>query len=266
MRLHPVFALCLGGALLASAGPSRAATFEIDAKSTLTFAPSVVTINAGDSVTFKNTGGFHNVVADDGSFRCAAGCDGEGGSGAPSQSAWSFTRTFNSPGTFGFHCEVHGVPGSGMHGTITVNDVAAPPPPAQNIVGGLSGNWFDPTPNQAGHGFQLEILPNNGMLAIWFVFNPNGTQQNWIYSQGTYDSNSNTVTLPAFLEQGGAFPPNFDGSKISAPAWGSLQFTFSDCNSGTVAWKSNTASAAAGYGDVSFPIQRVTSLAGTTCP
>jgi len=104
------------------------------------------------------------------------------------------------------------------------------------------------------------------MLAIWFVFNPAGTAQNWIYSQGTYNPASSTTTLQAFLEQGGAFPPNFDGSKITVPEWGSLQFTFTDCSHGTVAWKSNTASAAAGYADVTFPIQRLTSVAGTTCP
>ena len=41
---------------------------------------------------------------------------------------------------------------------------------------------------------------------------------------------------------------------------------FTDCNNGTVAWKSNATSAAAGYADTTFPIQRLTSLAGTTCP
>jgi hypothetical protein len=134
-----------------------------------------------------------------------------------------------------------------------------------SIAGGFSGNWYDPTPNQAGHGFQIEVLPNNGLLAIWFVFNPAGTAQNWIYLQGSYDTNANTATLPAFLEQGGRFPPHFDSSKITALAWGSLTFTFSDCNNGTATWKSNAASAAAGYGDISFPIQRLTSIAGTTC-
>jgi Right handed beta helix region len=140
----------------------------------------------------------------------------------------------------------------------------APMPPAIN--GGISGNWYNPTPGQGGHGFQIEVLPDNGMLAIWFVFNPAGTAQNWIYSQGSYDPNGSSATLPAFLEQGGAFPPNFDGSKVTAPAWGSLQFTFGDCDHGTVAWKSNAASAAAGYADTTFPITRVTRIAGTTCP
>src|SRR5262245_26925641 len=48
------------------------------------FWPSTLTINVGDRVYFYQYAdtfftGPHNVVADDGSFRCARGCDGEGG-------------------------------------------------------------------------------------------------------------------------------------------------------------------------------------------
>jgi plastocyanin len=53
----------------------------------LIFSPRNLTINVGDSVTWQSAGGglhAHNVVANNGSFRCAAGCDGEGGSGTPS--------------------------------------------------------------------------------------------------------------------------------------------------------------------------------------
>ena len=134
-----------------------------------------------------------------------------------------------------------------------------------SISAGFSGNWSDPSPSQGGHGLQIEVLPNNGILAIWFVFNPAGTAQNWIYAQGRYDPASNAVTLAAFLEQGGAFPPRFDANNVTATPWGSLTFTFSDCNNGSVTWTSNATSAAAGYHNVNFPIRRLTSLAGVTC-
>ena len=54
----------------------------------------------------------HNVLADDGSFRCAMGCDEEGGNGAPSASFWYFTRTFNTPGIVRFHDQVTGAAGA----------------------------------------------------------------------------------------------------------------------------------------------------------
>jgi len=143
---------------------------------------------------------------------------------------------------------------------------SASPGAGPRIGAGFSGNWYDPTPGQDGHGFQVEVLPDNGMLAIWFVFNPAGTGQSWIYTQGSYDPLSSSVTLPAFLETGGRFPPNFNSSTLTRTPWGLLTLTFADCSNGTAAWASNPASAAAGYGDVSFPIRRVTSLAGTSCP
>ena len=253
---------------LAAASPASAAnqTVTILGGANMAFSPATVTINKGESVTFTYAGGQlqHNVVADNGSFSCARGCSDTGGDDSPTSAAFTFTRTFNAAGTFGYYCAVHGGPSGGMRGTIVVNDVATPQ--GQPIVGGISGNWFNPTANQGGHGFQFEVLPGNGMLAIWFVFNPAGTAQNWIYSQGTYDPSSNDTTLPAFLEQGGAFPPNFDASKLTAPPWGSLEFKFSDCNNGTVEYQPNAAALAAGYGQTTFPIQRLTSISGTTCP
>jgi plastocyanin len=98
------------------------------------FVPQFITIQAGDSVTFLNRGGNHNVVADDGSFRCAHGCDddGKGGNGNATSTLWIVTLSFPTPGTIGYFCEPHGAPGSGMYGTIEV--VAPPPPPPVDPV------------------------------------------------------------------------------------------------------------------------------------
>jgi len=94
------------------------------------FHPDTLTINAGDSVTFIvgddiMPTGTHNVVADDGSFRCAKGCDGEGGDGTPDIN-WRFTRTFASPGIVKYHDEV-----SHASGTIVVQGAPASPPTFQ---------------------------------------------------------------------------------------------------------------------------------------
>jgi plastocyanin len=96
------------------------------------FSPQFMTIQAGDTVTFLNLGGNHNAVADDGSFRCAHGCDGDGkgGNGNASSDLWIATITLNEPGTVGYFCEPHGSPGAGMFGTIQVLAPAAPATPA----------------------------------------------------------------------------------------------------------------------------------------
>jgi plastocyanin len=96
----------------------------------LVYTPSTLTINAGDTVTFTNAGGFHNVVSDAGAvttFRCANGCDGDGagGNGNLSSAAWTATVTFPTAGSAPFHCQQH--QGAGMVGTITVMPASGSP-------------------------------------------------------------------------------------------------------------------------------------------
>ncbi|HXU29526.1 MAG TPA: Calx-beta domain-containing protein [Thermoanaerobaculia bacterium] len=109
------------GLLLGMPGWAGAETFTVRSLPNDTFVPSNVTIQVGDSVRFVNEGnGFHNVIEDGGAFRCAEGCDGQGGDGDPSAADWSFTLTFPTAGTIGYYCDVHGSPGVGMIGKIQV--------------------------------------------------------------------------------------------------------------------------------------------------
>src|SRR4051794_32692249 len=76
------------------------------------FTPPNVTVDVGDSVTWNNQGGFHNVAFDDGSFIQPD---------PPSFENWSVSRTFSAPGTYGYYCQIHGRPnGIGMSGSVTV--------------------------------------------------------------------------------------------------------------------------------------------------
>ena len=108
------------------------------------FTPQTVTVNVGDTVTFVNKGGSHNVVADDNSFRCARGCDGTpNGSGNISNANWVSNVVMTKTGNIGYFCEAHGQPGAGMFGTIKVNGVSPPPPPpppGADTIPTLSGN------------------------------------------------------------------------------------------------------------------------------
>jgi plastocyanin len=221
----------------------------------LKFNPSNIEVNVGDTVTFINEGGFHNVVADDGSFRCALGCDGDGqgGSGAPSNDDWTAQVRFTRAGTFGFHCENHAA--MGMTGTVVVRESTT-----AALGAGFSGAWYNAS--QSGHGFLVQVLPNNVMLVVWFVYSPDGSRQNWILAQGAYDPTSRTVTLPAYLYENGRFPPNFDAASVTSTSWGTLTLSFADCSNGTASW----APTLAGYSSGSMAIVRLASIAGTTCP
>lgn len=66
------------------------------------------TINAGDTVRWTWFGNFHSVTADDGSYDSGVHNTG-----------FVFSHTFDSSGTYGYHCIINGAPGMGMFGTIT---------------------------------------------------------------------------------------------------------------------------------------------------
>lgn len=77
------------------------------------FDPSSVEIDPGGAVEWQNMGGFHNVVADDGSFT----------NGPPSDAWTSFSHTFTAPGIYAYHCAQHGAAGGvGMAGVVVVRD------------------------------------------------------------------------------------------------------------------------------------------------
>jgi plastocyanin len=126
---------CAGLLLGASAGAAHAqdpAKNVIMAVPGNRFMPPVLTIKAGESVTWTNAGGFHNVRADDESFRCSNGCDKTGGDGAPSTNNWTFTLTFDQPGMVPFFCETHGAAGgNGMSGMVIVQPAT---PTSEDVV------------------------------------------------------------------------------------------------------------------------------------
>ncbi len=74
------------------------------------FVPATVTINLGEMVTWTRVEGFHNIVADDGSWGNEPGGD------------WvTFSHTFETAGTFEYYCEIHSSPdGDSMNGTVVV--------------------------------------------------------------------------------------------------------------------------------------------------
>lgn len=73
------------------------------------FGPKTVRIKKGESVTWSAKEGAHTVKADNGSFQSGTLTAGK-----------SFTYTFNTPGTYSYHCTFHGSPGHDMAGKVIV--------------------------------------------------------------------------------------------------------------------------------------------------
>jgi N-acetylneuraminic acid mutarotase len=130
--------------------------------------------------------------------------------------------------------------------------------PVGTITAGFTGAWYDPA--QAGHGLFVEVLSGNRFQAAWFAFDPSGKQQAWFTGVGTYNSNTATIS-DVLLPTGGRFIPDFDPAAVVRNRWGSLKFTFTDCNHGRVEFAS-----VAGYGSGSMNLSRLTQPAGLACP
>lgn len=101
---------------LALAAPASAADQTVFARSNSIFDPGSVTVGIGDTVTWKNDGGIHNVSFDDGSYTQPT---------QPNGTPWTVSRKFEAAGTFRYHCDFHG---SAMSGTVVVQGAQQPPP------------------------------------------------------------------------------------------------------------------------------------------
>src|SRR4029453_17807766 len=96
----------LGGIVLAAVGgmalaacPAMAANQDVTGTGGKAFPPQTVTINQGDTVTWRNAGGLHNVAFDDGSFI------------QPSPwtaAAWAVMRTFYPVAPFFYYSQEQG--------------------------------------------------------------------------------------------------------------------------------------------------------------
>jgi plastocyanin len=148
----------------------------------MTFVPQSITITAGDSVTFINTGGFHNVNGTTATFPSnPAGFSNPTGV----TSGWTYVHLFTTPGTYNYQCDPH-IPG--MVGTIIVLPSSSPTITSITITdplcnGGFTGS-VDITINQS--------TPPIGLAVKLFWQNPsNGF---WV-NLGTSYSNS-----PSFID------------------------------------------------------------------
>jgi plastocyanin len=160
-----------GGLAAAVVPPSLGANQTVTAEQTLEFKEKTVTIAPGESVTWTNAGGFHNVKFDDGSFEQPA----------EPQNDWPqpVTRTFTTPGTFTYYCEAH--KDSGMTGTVVVTPASTTTPttptqPGPGPGGPPTGKYGDKVaPKLTLGGARAQRLSRHRALVISVRVNERAT-------------------------------------------------------------------------------------------
>jgi hypothetical protein len=133
-----------------------------------------------------------------------------------------------------------------------------PVPPGGNfaVTAAISGAWYDPSHD--GEGWLLEILPDGRALMAWFTYDTEGRQA-WYLNVGTVDGDA--ITFELLQPSGTDFGPTFNRDDVTFPPWGTVVFTFDDCDSGTMSYESGVD----GYGSGSLDLVRLTHLADQGC-
>ncbi|HHJ50370.1 MAG TPA: hypothetical protein ENJ88_05620, partial [Phaeodactylibacter sp.] len=133
--------------------------------SNFSFSPDMLTIQAGETVEWQNTGGTHNVNGSQATFP-----DNPEGffSGNAAPAPWTFSHTFNTPGTYNYQCDPHA--GLGMTGTIVVE--AAPTTPDLILTAVFDGPLSGGQPK----GVELYVLNDISDLSIYGIGSANNGQ------------------------------------------------------------------------------------------
>jgi len=134
--------------------------------------------------------------------------------------------------------------------------------PGIEIVGSLTGAWFNPADD--GQGLAIEVVSRAGggrtMALAWFTTDLLGNGF-WVQGAAPIDPGKGYVIVPIFAARvGSPFGPQFQSMDLTREAWGYLVVTFQDCDTGTVYYGSNF-----GFGTAEYPIQRITSIDGLAC-
>jgi plastocyanin len=141
-----------------AAAPLAAQTTHTVTLSGFTFDPATLTIEAGDTVVWESVQGIHNVNGTTASYPD----NPEGFGNDIAASPWTYEFTFDIPGDYGYHCDVHGGPGSGMSGTITVN---APSSVEDDLPAGMALSAAAPNPFRDETAFTL-TLPTSEVVRV----------------------------------------------------------------------------------------------------
>ena len=140
-------------ALLAPAEFALAANQSVLATPSNTFSPANVSVNVGETVTWTNDGGTHNVAFDDGFTEPAMA----------SPSMWTVSKTFSTAGSFGYYCAFHG---QSMSGTVAVQAAGTgPAPPPGGGGGGGRGTGQPVAADKVAPGVKLSGQRRQDVLA-----------------------------------------------------------------------------------------------------
>lgn len=142
-----------------------------------------------------------------------------------------------------------------------VTQIARVTPPS------ITGAWFDA--ENPGHGFTLQLLSPQELLAYWYVYDDAGNQI-WLYGVLRSGGPSKITPEPPptsfggaiYITSGGGFPPAFDPDAVEVTQIGSVGIGFTSCSTADVSWHFNDETA---LPDGSISIEQLSRTDGAEC-
>ena len=187
------------------------------------FLPQNITVTAGTNVRWSNYDGaiIHSSTSDTGIW-----------DSGPLSNGQSFSFTFNSPGTYAYHCTVH--PDT-MHGTVTILAGCTPTPTA---TPGCTLGWgLVSSPNVGTRdNFLLDMaaVSANDIWAVGYYYNGFASQtlaEHWDGTQWSVVPSPNVGTGTSVLHGVAAVGSNdvwavgYTGTQTLAEHWNGTQWT-----------------------------------------
>ena len=179
------------------------------------FSPSSLTINVGDTVEWRNAAGGmpHDVTADDGSFA------------SQTASSFTFSVTFNEPGTWSYLCTVHP---AAMTGVITVQGVAAQAELVLEEVSVTPGSY----PQGSAISIDAEVRNTGTDSSGAFTIRHYASTNSGIDSQDVLLGTENRASLPAGENSHGPFNATIPANLAPGSYFIGSIVQFSDGDSG----------------------------------
>jgi cytochrome c2 len=97
------------------------------------------------------------------------------------------------------------------------------------ITRGIAGSWYDP--DRDGEGFQIDVAFGGTFVATFYTYDTAGNQM-WLIGSGTIGGDS--ITVPVYVTDGGAWGDAFDKLAVNRHLFGDATFTFESCAAGRV--------------------------------
>jgi len=153
--------------------------------------------------------------------------------------------------------------------TMPFKPVANQEPQVPEILGALSGSWFDPTRN--GEGFVLDFSKNlSGPVATVYWFTHRNGKPYWLIGTTEYDSDefyaSGLLKFDLFEVSGTGFGDEFDANELRQTLRGSISFLFNGCDHAVASWEAENSSDFFESPTLAYDLERITlGLDGVPC-